>query len=429
MIRRLLRAPVLLAFPLALLAGACSERLDTADGCPLLCPGQELDILDTIIDPAIVFDTTLQSFPLLGFESALLLASRGDTLDTRPIVRFDTLIRVFTPTGDTARPVLLVDSATLSIRLAKTGVKLPNRFHIDVFDVADTTLVDSLPATLLPFFVPERLLGTLQVDSATFVDSGTVKIPLDTAKLRLIVTTPGGVLRVGLQLRSTETGALLMTPSDDATYGPQLRYRVSADTAIAAVTVRPFSLTPRVPANVNTDLLDYLLIVAAPPVAAPGRFTVGGLPGLRSYLRFELPVWLTDSTAVLRAQLTFVQDPIRGLDDDDSLTVRAQLVLAGHATTDLNRAARLLAPVGYFVGDAFRVTPADSGAKSIEINALLRAWRTNNGVRAIPSAIILRSDNEGSSALGARFFGLGAAPALRPRLRVSYVPNIKFGQP
>lgn len=429
MIRRLLRAPVLLAFPIALLVGACSERLDTADGCPVLCPGQQLDILDTIIDPAIVFDTTLGSYPLLGFEAALLMASRGDTLDTRPIVRFDTLIRVFTPTGDTARPVAMVDSATLNLRLLKTEVKLPRTFFVDVFDVADTTLVDSLPTTLLPFFTPARLLGSLQIDSATFVDSGAVKIPLDTAKLRTIVTTPGGVLRVGLQLRSTESGAILITTSDDATNGPYLRYRVSTDTAIAAITVRPSSNTPRNPVSVNGDLPDYLLIAAAPSIAAPGRFTVGGLPGLRSYLRFELPVWLTDSTAVLRAQLTFVQDPIYGLGEDDSLTVRAQLVLAGHATTDLNRAARLLAPVGYFVGDAFRVTPSDSGAKSIEINALLRAWRTNNGVRAIPSAIILRTDNEGFSALGARFFGLGAAPALRPRLRVSYVPNIKFGQP
>ena len=54
MIRRLLRAPALLALPLALLAGACSERLQTADGCPVLCPGQTFDILDTILDPAIV---------------------------------------------------------------------------------------------------------------------------------------------------------------------------------------------------------------------------------------------------------------------------------------------------------------------------------------------------------------------------------------
>lgn len=429
MIRRLLRAPVLLVFPVALLVGACTERLSTADSCPLLCPGQQLDILDTVIDPAVVLDTTLQVFPLLGFESSLLLASRGDTLDTRVIVRFDSLARVFQPTGDTARPITHIDSATLTLQLAKTKLKVPNRFYIDAYDVGDTTLVDSLPTTLLPFFVPGRLLGTLQIDSATFIDSGNVKIPLDSALVRAIASMPGAVLRIGLQLRSIESGAILVTSSDDATNGPTLRYRVSADTAVAAVSHKPSSFTPRVPVNVNGDLLDYLLIADAPDIRAPNRFSIGGLPGNRTYLRFDLPRWLTDSTAVLRAQLVFVQDPVRGFDENDSLTVRAQLVLAGRATTDLNRASRLLAPAGFFIGDAFRVAPADSGEVSLEINSLMRTWRTVDGVQSIPSALILRSDFEGNSALGVRFFGLGAGPALRPRLRVSYVPNIRFGQP
>jgi hypothetical protein len=429
MIRRLLRAPVLLVFPVALLVGACTERLTTADSCPLLCPGQQLDILDTVIDPAVVLDTTLQAFPLLGFESSLLLASRGDTLDTRVIVRFDSLVRVFQPSGDTARPIAHIDSATLTVQLVRTNVKMPNRFFIDAYDVGDTTLVDSLPTNLLPFFVPGRLLGTLQIDSATFIDSGNVKIPLDSALVRAIASTPGAVLRIGLQLRSTESGAVLITSSDDATNGPTLRYRVSPDTALAAVSYTPSSFTPRVPVNVNGDLLDYLLVADAPEIRAPGRFSIGGLPGNRTYLRFDLPRWLTDSTAVLRAQLEFVQDPVRGLDENDSLTVRAQLVLAGRATTDLNRASRLLAPAGFFVGDAFRIAPADSGLVSLEINSLMRIWRTTEGVPSIPSALILRSDSEGNSALGVRFFGLGAGPALRPRLRVSYVPNIRFGQP
>lgn len=429
MIRRLLRAPVLLAFPVALLVGACTESLTTADSCPALCPGQQLNILDTILDPAIVLDTTLQTFPLLGFENSLLVASRGDTLDTRAIIRFDTLPRTFSPPSDTARPVTYVDSATLSIRLAKTSIKVPRTFFIDAFDVGDTTLVDSLPSTLLPFFTAGRLLGSLQVDSVSFIDSSTVKIVLDSARMRRIVSTPGAVLRIGLQLRSTETGAFLITSSDDASNGPLLRYRVSADTLVAAVTARPTSLFPRVPQNVNGDLFDYLLVADAPDIRRAGRFSVGGLPGRRTYLRFSLPRWLTDSTAILRAQLEFVQDPVRGLDNRDSLTIRAQVVLAGSATTDLNRAARLLAPAGFFVGDRVRVAPADSGIVRMEINSLVRLWRSNSGVQNIPSALILRSEAEGSSALGANFFGLSAAAGLRPRLRVSYVPNIRFGQP
>jgi len=429
MIRRLLRAPVLLAFPLALLVGACTERLDSAAACPALCPGQRLDISDTVLDPAIVLDTTLQSFPLLGFENSLLVASRGDTLDTRAIIRFDTLSRVFSPPSDTARPVTYVDSATLTIRLAKTAIKVPSTFYIDAFDVGDTTLADLDPTNLLPFFTPARLLGSLQIDSATFIDSSSVKIALDSARVRQIVSTPGAVLRIGLQLRSTETGAVLVSSSEDASNGPLLRYRVSADTLVAAVTSRPTSLTPRVPLNVNGDLADYLLIADAPDIRRAGRFSVGGLPASRSYLRFNLPRWLTDSTAVLRAQLEFVQDPVRGMNERDSITVRAQVVLAGSALTDLNRASRLLAPAGFFVGDFIRVAPGDSGVVRLEINALVRLWRSNAGVASIPSALILRSEVEGSNGAGVNFFALGAASGLRPRLRVSYVPNIRFGQP
>jgi hypothetical protein len=47
----------------------------------------------------------------------------------------------------------------------------------------------------------------------------------------------------------------------------------------------------------------------------------------------------------------------------------------------------------------------------------------------VPSVLILRPEIEGVSGLAARFYGTDAAPALRPRLRVSYVPAIRYGQP
>ncbi len=427
MIRRLLRAPALLALPLALVAGACTEDLETAEGCPVLCPGQSLDILDTILDPAMVLDTTLGGYPLQGFESPLLLASRGDTLDVRVVVRFDTLTRLWTPPGDTLQAVTFVDSASLRVRLFRANIKVPNQFTIDAYDVGDTTLVDSLPETLLPLFDPARLLGSLQVDSADFRDSSTVSIPLDSAMVRTIVTS-GQVLRIGLRVRSTESAAFYVTTSDDETEGPRLRYRVTPDTAIAIVSMTPKSKTPANPVNLNGDLLDYSVVARGVDPRAAGTFAVGGMPSVRSYLRFEIPKWLTDSSAVLRAQLELVQLPLRVFAPNDSFTVRAQLVIAGAATTDLNRAARLLASLDFF-GAALTRAPGDSGRVTLEINPLLRAWRTNAGLPSVPQAIVLRSDFEGFGAGGLRFFGIGADPTLRPRLRVSYVPNIRFGQP
>lgn len=429
MIRRLLRAPALLAFPLALLAGACTERLDTSAGCPALCPGQSLEILDTVIDPAIVLDTTLVGYPPVGFESPLYLATRGDTLDVRPIVRFDSLARLWTPANDTLQPITRVDSVTLVVRLAKTGLPVAATYFIDAYDVGDTTLVDSLPATLLPLFVPGRLLGSLEVNGGTLGDTATVSIPLDTARMRAIVTTPGQVMRFGLRLRGASSGAFWITPSDDQTNGPRLRYRVSPDTLVAPFVVRPNSFTPREPSFIANDFPDYNLVATAPDIRAAGRVAVGGLPGARGYLRFDLPRWLLDSTAVLRAQLELVQDPIRGLDDTNKVVVRAQLGIAGWAVTDLHRAARLTAGPAFYVGDSIVVSPADSGVRRFEINALLSTWRLVDGRQPIPSAIILRSEGEGYTPLAARFFGLNGPAALRPRLRVSYVPSIRFGQP
>lgn len=431
MIRRLLRAPALLALPLALLAGACTERLETADGCPVLCPGQTFDILDTILDPAIVFDTTLSGFPFQGYESPLVLASRGDSLDVRPVIRFDTLTRFYQPIGvDTVTAVRTLDSLRLQVRLQRGSLKLPAVFFVDAYDVGDSTVSDTLPRALLPHFVPARFLGSAQVDSAALLfDTTTVTIFLDTAKVMAIISTPDAPLRIGLRVRAASSVSVYVTPSEDATNGPRIRYRVSRDTLVPAPVLRPSSTTPTTPLNINGDFLDYHIVAAGPDPRKAGRFGVGGMPAVRSYLRFDLPRWLTDSTAVLRAQLELVQDPLRGVADKDSVTIRTQMVLAGYATTDLSRAARLLAPVGYFIGDSIRVAPGDSGTVRLEINALFRAWRTTAGLPSIPSALVLRSDFEGLIPQGARFFGVTAPAGLRPRLRVSYVPSLKFGQP
>lgn len=430
MIRRLLRAPLLLALPLAFIVGACSENLESGGACPALCPGQQLDILETILEPAIVFDTTLGTFPFVGFEPALLLAARGDTLDVRAIIRFDTLVRGYRPTGvDTAVAVTMVDSATLNVRVQRTAVPFPATFFIDAYDVGDTSLPDSDPTTLLPLFVPERLLGTLRIDSAGFRDTSLVRIPIDTAKLLANIRDITKVMRIGLRIRSTQSVELRVASSSDATLGPRLRYRVTPDTATSVANLSPSSGTPVTPIFTAADFYDYIVVADAPLLSAPGTFAVGGLPGVRSYLRFELPLWLTDSAAVLRARLELVQDPVRGLDDTLRVTIRAQMALAGYAVTDLRRAAQLVAPEGFFVTDSLRLAPGDSGSVFLEINGLVRQWRTVDGQRLIPNALILKSTTEGASAFGARFFGLGAAPGLRPRLRISYVPTFPFGQP
>lgn len=429
--RRLLRAPLLLALPLAFIVGACTEDIESGAACPTLCPGQQLDIIDTVITPAVVLDTTIGDFPLLGLEPFLLLASRGDTLDVRGIVRFDTLVRFFKPNDTTdAIPVTSVDSATLNIFVRRTPIPLPATFTIEAFDVGDLTLPDLDPTTLATLFSPERRIGSITVDSGDVNDSTAIKIPLDEAMLLANISDAAKVMRFGLRARSTTSTEVYVVTSDDATRGPRLRYRVSPDTAVSVANIRPVSGTPKVPAHIAPFLQDYSLVVDSRAVAGPAStFTVGGMPGLRSYLRFDLPAWLTDSVAIVQASLELVQDPIRGLDDTVHVPIYGQMVLAGHEVTDLRRAMSLAAPLGIFVTDSLFVAPSDSGVVSLEINGLIRQWRTVNGERPFPNALALRSRLEGSSGFTARFFGLEAAAELRPRLRVSYVPTVRFGRP
>lgn len=431
MFRRSFRPLLLLALPLVAALGACQEDLDTGASCPLLCPGQEIVIRDTVVDGVLVIDSTIAGFPIQGLENPLLLSARGDTLDVRTIVRFDTLRRLYQPVGvDTLEPVTYVDSAFLSLRLYRAGFKIPGQFFVEAYDVTDTTLVDTLPNTLLPLFTPANLLGAYRVDSASFVDSSRIRIPIDSAKLRAIITEPGRRLRVGLIVRSSESAQFRLTPYSPGGDGPSLEYSVSPDTTVARVVgLEPSSSTPRSPSFVAGDIVDYQMVVDAPTIAAPGTFAFGGLPASRAYLRFELPSWLTDSVGILRARLELTQDPLRGPSDADSIQMQVHLVVANGTVTDLRRAATLLTAGNLFTS-VLVTTPADSGVKTVEINALFRQWASIRGLVDVPNAIVLRSNTEGASPLAVRFFSMRAAdPSVRPRLRVTYTPAKVFGRP
>jgi hypothetical protein len=431
MIRRSFRRWSLIALVLAAAAGACSENVETGAGCPMLCPGQGITIKDTIIEPAYVFDTTLVGFPLQGIDGGLLLASRGDTLDVRAVIRFDTLVRRYLPLdGDTAVPITYIDSAFLTMRMRVGSVPMPSRARIELYEVTDTTLADTARLALLAHFVPERMIGVLNLDSADYTDSSRIKIPLDSAMLRAIIADGSRPLRIGVQVSSIDPVEFVITPENSGSDGPLLQYKFHPDTAYDPIAgLEPASLTPPTPAFIAQDYTDYSIVVDAPAVATPGTFAFGGLPGARAYLRFNLPAWLTDSVGVLRARLELTQDPLYGPSDADTVRMITHLVVAGHTITDLDRAATLLTTGGIYA-PTLRRLPRDSGTVHLDLNVLVSQWRTFGLPRPFPSAIVLRTDSEGQSAAALRFFGAANAdPALRPKLRVSYTPSIAFGRP
>ena len=75
----------------------------------------------------------------------------------------------------------------------------------------------------------------------------------------------------------------------------------------------------------------------------------------------------------------------------------------------------------YVYSDSLRMSPVDSGERNLELTALLREWRLNRAY--LRRVIVFRISDEGFDPGDIRFFDASAAAALRPRIRIQYVPS------
>jgi len=406
--------------------GACNEQLDAGSACPSLCPGISVPIKDTTLSAILVFDTTIVGYPSLGLEAGIPLASRGDTLDVRGVIRFDSLQKVFAPAGDTSRQVTQVDSAALLLRLNLTESRLPAWVRFDVYDV-DSSAADNDFGALLQMFVPGRLVSSVTLQRAQLTDS--LVVPIAGAWLLSKMNNAANV-RFGIRLAGPGSVSLRLHTIESG-MSPQLRYYVWPDTTVAVQAVTPYSKTPLQPPSASNDYRDFAVVAKnAMPAASPTVVSVGGIPARRAYLKFDVPQWLMDSTTIVRATLHLTQAPQKSYDSGDTVTVMGQAVAATAYITDLHRAADLLTPQGLFVTDSIRAAPADSGVRALEMNSLLRVWKSaGTSVEGPQRAIVLTQREEGLHGAEMRFFGALAPAAVRPRLRVSYIPRVNYGVP
>ncbi len=374
---RIIRCSAILASALAI--ASCSEKLENDAGCPILCPDQSGSVQNVTLD-AVVLDTTIASLSGLGTEQGLLIASRGDSLDTRAIIRYDSLPARYQPT------------------------------------VADTST-----AVILSLFRPDRLISSQVYTRAQLTD--TLRFAISNAVV-LKKTQTGGRLRIGIRAVST-TSTQIRVYSAEAGAATRLFYRVSADTAIHPFLLTPHSNTPSGAPILAANLADYTVIAKSPAPAPPTTLNTGGLPPHRVYLRFDIPSVIVDSSTVIRAALILTQIPNRAIDPKDTVYVAPALVLAGKVVTDPAHASQILAEIQLESG---RFAVGDSGARTIELAPAFGFWHNLNA-DATPRAIVLRSLFEGISPLEARFFSMEAPAALRPKLQISYVRHIQLGLP
>lgn len=414
--RPLARLLGVLGLVVAATVAACSEDIDASGTCPLLCPPQNVLLRDTLVE-GVSFDSTLNDFPGIGLETALLLANL-DSLDTRVVIRFDSLFSSFR--GDTA--ITRLDSATLALRLVYPPLTTPVPITVEAYDV-DTTAADTVPLSLLPLFRPDRLLATELVAPSSVPDS-TVRIHLNTAKV-LARVRDSTHLRIGLRVRAGTKGQVAFVSAEGGT-SPVLSLRTSPDTSIKPIVATPTSSTPPGTAIPARQFLDYVVVATQPGAAPAGALAVGGLRGHRSFLRFSLPQKIVDSSTVVRATLELTQLPYRGPGSTDTTLMFAHGTLGSSVVTDVRRIVSLINPG---TTDSTSFFPADSGLRQIELASLVRAWGATKLDTTLRS-IVLRLPNERATASELRFVSVRSPNvALRPRIRLIYSPRSSSGLP
>lgn len=422
MSERLLRGACSAA--LLILGSACTDQVTSSLGCPQLCPDQSAALRDTVLTAAVVLDTTLTGFPLLGESREISLVARGDTADVRAVARFDTLPNRYLPAAPQADSLIKrVDSATLIFRIDTVFVKPKIPVTVDAFDVDTSGVPDTVPTTLLPLFRSDRLLGSATYQVTDLKD--TLRLPLDNAAL-LTKIKAGARLRVGLRVRAVNSVTVRVS---GGSFAPRVRFRVSADTTVKPDTVALFSKTPTDDAGIAASLAMYRILAAGvlppPPI---DRLGVGGIAGARAYLRFDIPDVVLQSVQIIRASLQLTQRPSRTRGGErDTILLTPLAVTAGSAVTDVFTQSQFVAGVGQFGLDTMRLVPRDSGARSIELVNLVRAWQAVGATST--RALVLRAKQEQSSPGELNFFSRSGPVAERPRLRITYVPRRGFGIP
>jgi hypothetical protein len=389
----------------------------------VLC-ANDSSTIHTVVLNAISLDTTLAANLGLGSETLMLLSSRGDTLDTRVIVRFDTLPLITSTAADTTVPITFVDSVYLRLRFDSLAAGATIPITISAYDVDTSATNDTAVAVLAPLFTPARFIGSKTFAPGTLVDTGSIALP----RAFILGKIQGRQrLRIGLRISASQSVSARVL-STETLEGPYLTMRVSQDTSIAAVSQSAYSATPVDNKVVAGNISDFTLLVIGTPLPAGPYLAVGGLPVSRTYFRFNLPSLLVDSATVVRATLLLTQLPGATPDEADTMLVQPNIVVAGGVVADPGRAAQIFSST-LVTMEPLVTHPQDTGVKEVEVAPVFPAWALQNETN-FPRAIVLRSGQENLSPQQALFYSSEATDtAKRPKLRISYTLRARVGTP
>ncbi len=391
----------------ALVLGACQEKLTAPADCPALCPGGQPQIFDEVFTATADADSSFVGYVQPHQAPGLLVSNGLRGFEERGLVRFLTRAESLS-VRDTLRADT-IDSVALNFNLVARDTNLTGIqvlvYRIPRFLDSTTTFANTTPA-----FVPESLLATISVPDSLI--SGNVRAVFGAADLSRvqIAASDSGQLAVGLRIAApVATGVRLGALASGA--APTFSTYVTLDVPdTGTARLRTISLGP----SFNTSVSEV------PQVEDPSLLAVGGAPSARALLRFELPPRIRDSATIVRATLELTAvTPVTGLPTDPAhLAARAVLADVG-AKSPVSSAQDRVPQDTLEIGTA---------AVSLDAVRLVELWL--GATTARPSALVLSLTPEAASFSRPVFYSTRAAdPALRPRLRVSYLLSFPFESP
>jgi hypothetical protein len=389
----------------ALALVGCQEKLTSPADCPALCPGGRPEVFEEVFTATLGADSSYSGYVQRHQARSLLVSNGLQGFEERALVRFPARADSIS-VRDTLRGYT-IDSVALSFVVAARDTNV-NGLELWVYRVAPGFDSSTTFAAVAPAFVPESLIAAIPI--ADSVNAGVVRTVFQGADLSRVQIAPGdsGRLAVGVRLSApTFTGVRLGS--------------VAAGTGAVFTTYTTLDVPDTGAARLRTIALGTAFNTYVSEVAEVSDTTllaVGGAPSSRSLLRFSLPPRILDSAAIVRATLELTPTaPITGL-PTDTVLLQARSVLA-----DVGGKSPVNTSLGRVPADTLEL---GSSVVSIEAVRLVELWLGANR----PSALVLALNPEGGSFTKPVFYSTRAAdPALRPRLRLSYMRSFPFETP
>ncbi len=390
----------------ALVLSGCQEKLTAPADCPALCPGGQPQVFDEVFTAIPGADTSFVGYVQPHQAPALLVSNGLQGFEELALVRF--LARAESiSVRDTLR-AYTIDSVALNFTLAARDTTLDG-LQVLVYRIPRAIDSTTTFAGIAPAFAPESLIATIAVPDSLI--SGNLRAVFGAADLSRvgIAAADSGQLAVGARIAApTATGARLgaLAGGTGAIFTSYVTLDVP-DTGTARL--RTIALGPAF----NTHVREV------PQVNDSTLLAVGGAPSARSLLRFDLPARIRDSATIVRAtlELTAVA-PVTGLPTDPARLL-ARAVLA-----DVGAKSPVSSMAGRVPEDTLEL---GTTAVSLEVVRLVELWL---GATTRPSALMLSLTPEAASFSRPVFYSTRAAdPALRPRLRLSYLLSFPFETP